>query len=295
MNTRKTVPPPPLRMPQPQRHPPDPGATPVGAPVRPQPMSPVQTIPPAVPSPPLRWGTPARPMHPQRAGVGAHPHAAVPSPPVERPGTASTVQTPLATAVRRHSASLKVPTNHLLSQGVQGRLANRFALSAAMRSISIQKMEQQEVPKATFYGSLLLTYSEEEIKLAADQLGIGDSYTGHLSQHPGASVSGTTMLTQQKLAAKCAENRQKAKEEKKQRDPDEVRDQEKDAEYQQVVKITEKKAQKSAHYGKKPAEKTKKSAEEVTVIKCKGWYGANKNKPGNPVCPYCGKQKNSHR
>jgi hypothetical protein len=103
------------------------------------------------------------------------------------------------------------------------------------------------------------------------------------------------METQTKLAEQCRKNREQDKAEKKNQDPDEVREKEQAAFYEEGLREQQKKEKKSANYGKKPQAKQKKSADQRSQEQCARWYGANKSKPGNPECPYCGIKKNSHK
>ena len=86
--------------------------------------------------------------------------------------------------------------------------------SARFPGPAIQRANQQ-LPNAVYYGNLRLTYTDEELALAAQQTGNVGNYSGHLSSNPGDSESGTTIRVQQELATQARANREKEKANKK--------------------------------------------------------------------------------
>lgn len=117
---------------------------------------------------------------------------------------------PLAPHVQKAIGSVqpKLP-HHPESQAPHVRAA------LAARKGAVQRAANRDLPKAVKYGSLGLTYTDEELVEAAQQTGWNEGYSGHLSGKSGDSVSGTTLRAQQEIAEQARKNRERAKKSKK--------------------------------------------------------------------------------
>lgn len=133
------------------------------------------------------------------------------------PTPSSHVQASVGSVQRmRAPAAVRAPAAHV--QAAVGSVQARMAVPGAggpTRPPAVVQRADRPLPNAVGYGSLRLTYTDEELAAAARQTGWDEGYSGHLSGKKGDGVSGATERAQKDIAAAARGNREKAKAAKK--------------------------------------------------------------------------------
>jgi len=172
---------------------------------------------------PTQRGISPRPVNPVSASSSMLKKPLLP-PPIYRPQQAPSVFQakiqPVQPSPARKSPQPLVPPPAYVPESKLPQPKSALISGTMLRSAApmpafpiIQRMEQKGIEGGkggVWYGSLLLTYSQEEIDQALEDLGLS-GVKGHFKGESGSGESGQTKKEMKLLVKKLQENRAKAK------------------------------------------------------------------------------------